>query len=197
MKCVIIVLIKNILTKMNKKIILPLFLASIMILSIIGFSLNSTQSDTSSIKYNGYSFKQTEQGWITFIGNNPILISQNPNNLNEILLPDITLQEINSANKIYFTFNPEDNIQSNLYYFDANIRTRLKNFILSCTVDIGSCSNLPLKTCKDADSSSRIIQVSLANQSSITYENNCLLIQGQKQELPSLIDAVILKLLLQ
>ncbi|MBU2639693.1 MAG: hypothetical protein KKG75_03225 [Nanoarchaeota archaeon] len=181
---------------MNTKIILPLFLASLMILSIIGFSLNSTQTENiSKVKFNGYNFQQTDQGWTAYKDNQPILISQNPESLNLIIQP-ISLQEINSASKIYFTFNPEENLQA-LYYFDINIRPKLKSFIISCIKDSEQCSQLPLKTCKDASATDKIIQINLAEKSSLTYENNCLHIQGNDLEIQNLVDSLILKFLLQ
>ena len=167
-----------------------------MILSTIGFSLNSMQTEnTSKVKFNGYNFQQTDQGWITYKDNQQVMISQNPENLDFIASP-ISLQELNSADKVYFTFNPEEEIQSPLAYFEFNLRPKLKSFIISCIKDSEQCSQLPLKTCKDASATDKVIQINLAETPSLTYEDNCLHIQGSDLEIQNLVDALILKLLL-
>ena len=179
-----------------KKLILPLFLAGIMIFSVIGFALTYSQDDSSKVEYNGHKFQQIDQGWVTYVEDQPILISQNPQYLSSVDLPEVSLALLNSANKIYFTFNPTENLQNSLAYFDINVRPRIKSFVISCIEDSEPCANLPLKTCEDAELYEKIIQVNLANESSIAYKNNCLHIQGSKEEMPTIMDALILKLLL-
>jgi len=176
---------------------MPLFLAGIMIFSVIGFSLGSSQSDTTKEKYNGHMFRQSNQGWITYINDQPIIISQNPNLLNPISLPGLSLDQLNSANKRYFTINPADNLQLSLAYFNQNFGPRLKSTVIACIEDSEPCKDLPLKTCEDATLTEKVIQINLANESSMTYQNNCLHIQGQKQEIINFVDSLILQLLLQ
>ena len=69
--------------------------------------------------------------------------------------------------------------------------------ILACTKDTPECSQLPLKSCEDASQSEIVIQIQEAVIPSISYQDNCLLVQGPKEELPKLIDSLILGLLLE
>jgi hypothetical protein len=184
---------------MNSKALMAIFIAGIMISSTLGFILTSssqTGGNSERTEFNGLSFVQTNQGWLTYLTEeDQVLISSDPRLLNNIQTPKVSINEINSGNRIYFTFNPEENIQHTFGYFDANIRPRLKTLTIGCTEDVPSCANSPLITCENALPQTKVIQVSLANQSSITYENDCLLIQGNSLQLQTFLDAIILELL--
>ena len=166
-----------------------------MIFSILGIAF--TYSDNSErIKVGDYSFAETNKGWLTHIGDQQLIISSDPRTLDLSTIPEISLEALNSANKIYFTFNPQESIQYPLAYFDAYLRPRLKNFIIACTTDITECTDLPLITCSNALPTTRVIQIQESNSSSITYNNNCLLIQGSEAEIQENVEKLTLKLLL-
>lgn len=178
---------------MEKKVIMPIFLASIMILSVLGFAFTSGDGQ-GSVKFNGYKFSKTNQGWLTYRDNQQILIASDPRTLDLSNTPKITLNDLNSANKIYLTTNPEENLQQYLAYFSFNILPKLKNKIPACIKDVEGCEELPLKTCEDATISNKIIQIEFSETQETTYQNNCLLIKGNADSLYEQIDAVILQL---
>lgn len=170
-----------------------------MVSSIAGFIIDQASfTNQGKIKYLGRSFAQTNQGYLTYLGNDPILISSDPRNVQLYQgLESLSLDELNSASKIYFTFNPSDNLQNTLSYFNTAVVPRLnKNLIASCKTDSPECVDLPIITCADATNSVKVIQLDLANSTSLTYNNNCLLIQGNQFTLPNLFDSLILDLLL-
>ncbi len=175
---------------MKKNLILPIFIASIMILSILGYSLGSSTS-SNKIKYKNNVFIQTEQGWVTYINNQKLLFLNNPNELSNISIP-VKLSELNSANKIYLALDTENNIES-VYSLLQNILPVLTpRVVTACIKDTEKCSDLPLKTCSDATSSDKIIQIQYSEIPSITYKNNCLLIQGTIKDLMQQIEALTL-----
>ena len=184
---------------MNSKVLVGLFLAFLMVSSIAGFVIDQASfTNQGKVKYLGRSFAQTDQGYLTYLGNDQILISSDPRNVQLYQgLESLSLEELNSAGKIYFTFNPSDNLQNTLSYFNAAIVPRFnKNMIISCKADSPECADLPIITCADATESIKIIQLDLADSPSLTYNNNCLLIQGNQATLPNLFDSLILDLLL-
>ena len=184
---------------MNKKVVISLFLAFLMISSIAGFIIGFPLSnqDDSRIKYLGYTFVQTPNGYLTYIGDSQLIISTDPRQVKLYQnMESLTLQELNAGSKIYFTFNPSENIQNTFSYFNANIRPRLNSFIPACTKDAPECADLPLITCDNASPSAKVIQVQLANPPSISYENNCLLIEGSQYTIEPLFDSLIIDLLL-
>ncbi|MAG52865.1 MAG: hypothetical protein CMH62_02785 [Nanoarchaeota archaeon] len=185
--------------KVNSKVLVALFLAAIMISSVLGFILSSSHTggpQPSRVKFGDFFFVETSQGWVTHInGDQQVIISSDPRNLNLAAIPDISLNELNSAGRVYFTLNPNDNIQNSFAYFNANIIPRLRTVTSACSEDVHQCENLPLITCDNALPSVKVIQTQISNSSSVTYNNDCLLIQGNSFQIRTLYDAVILKLL--
>ena len=169
-----------------------------MISSIAGFIVGSPLDNGEKIEHNGYTFILTDRGYLTYLGDNQVLISSDPRNVQLYKgLEDFTLEKLNSANRIYLTFNPSDNLQSSFAYFDANIRPRLiKSITAACTTDSPGCEDLPIITCEDATANNIVIQIESSEFSSITFNNNCLLLQGNQFSLPILFDSIILDLLL-
>jgi hypothetical protein len=180
---------------MNSKIIMPLFLASIMIFSILGFAFSS--NDTSGrIDFNGYKFAQTNSGFLTYKDNQQIVISSDPRSLDLTTLPEISINDLNTATKIYLSFNPEENLPQYLSYFNFNVKTKLKNLIPACSEDVEGCGDIPIKSCEDASLLDRVIQLKYSEIPTITYNSGCLLIQGNPATLQQQLDALTLKLLL-
>jgi len=51
---------------------------------------------------------------------------------------------------------------------------------------------MPLKTCQNATLSNKIIQIQYSQQPSLSYKNNCLLMQGTQDNLIKQIEALTL-----
>ena len=175
---------------MKKRLLLPLFICFIMITSILGYM---SSSDLEKIKYKGYKFNKVDNGWLTYIDNKKIILSSKPsgeisNNLK------ISLNELNSAQKIYLSINPKDNLF--LGYLQNNILPFLVPIIVvSCYEDNEDCVNLPLKDCKDANKDIKIILIKKDKNSKFYYKDNCLVIQGNQEEINKFIDKLTLELL--
>lgn len=165
-----------------KKIILPIFIASIMVFSIFGYMANR-ENNPEEATYNTLKFVKSDAGWLAYKDNKKIIIQTNPKDLKDIQEPKITIQELNSAQKIYLTFNPEDNVYQALNSFVQQIKPLLNTFTQACTKDVPKCFNLPLKTCPDATEFIRVIQIQENNQTKLEYNNNCLIIQGSSEDL--------------
>ncbi len=175
---------------MKKRLLLPLFICFIMVTSILGYM---SSSDLEKIKYKGYKFNKVDNGWLTYIDNKKIILSSKPsgeisNNLR------ISLNELNSAQKIYLSINPKDNLF--LGYLQNNIFPFLvSRIVVSCYEDNEDCVNLPLKDCKDANKDIKIILIKKDKNSKFYYKDNCLVIQGNQEEINKFIDKLTLELL--
>ena len=174
-----------------KKIILPIFIASIMVFSIFGYMANRSDNPEEAA-YNFLKFVKSDNGWLAYKDNKKIIIQTNPKDLKDIQEPKLTLQELNSAQKIYLSFNPEDNIYQALNSFVQQIKPLLNTFTQACTKDVSKCSNLPLKTCSDATDIIKVIQIQENNQTRLEYTNNCLIIQGKSEDLIKEMDKLTL-----
>ena len=175
---------------MKKNLILPLFIITIMVLSVLGYSIGSS-TKSNKIKYKDYTFIQTDQGWVTYINNQQLFLFNNPNEISNISVP-VKLSELNSASKIYLTLDMENNIDSVFPLFQNIFPILTPRIVTACIKDSEKCSDLPLKNCTDATFSNKIIQIQYSENSSMNYKNNCFLIQGATKDLIKQIEALTL-----
>ncbi len=165
-----------------------------MILSVLGIAIQFT-TDSQDIKFRGQKFTQYQGGWITYKDNKQIIIPTQPDLLQYQQVPDVTFADLNKVSKIYFTSNPNNQLpQQALFSIQNNVFPYLNNVIVACIEDSQACANLPLKTCNDAEQGTFVIQVQIAEASSTSFNNNCLLIQGPIQLITQQVDALVLSL---
>jgi hypothetical protein len=151
----------------NKQLILAGFIVFIMVMSTLGF----IYGENNSRKYNGYSFRQTDQGWIVYI-------DKIGNYQSFIYLPseveDLGYLELNSD----FAYIVDN---GNLYYAD-----RLKNFLISAGVLV---RNAKLNDQRNETEGNETVAdcfgqypVFILNQeegeTSVYRENNCIYLNG-------------------
>ena len=165
---------------MKKNLILPLFIITIMVLSVLGYSIGSS-TETNKIKYKDYTFIQVDQGWVTYINNQQLFLFNNPNEISNITIP-VKLSELNSASKIYLTLDMDNNIDSTFSLFQNIFPVLTPKVVTACIKDSEKCSELPLKNCFNATFSNKIIQIQYSENYSMNYKNNCLLIQGTTKD---------------
>jgi hypothetical protein len=178
----------------TKKLILPLILVFLMIGSVFTVFLSDNNNEN-EIKYNNLKFTKTNEGWLSYINDRKIVLINNPKDLENIQI-NINLQDLNSAQKIYLSINPNENIQQAYIHFNANIKPLLKSILInSCTLDIEKCANLPLKTCADTSEIQKVIILKESNESKFEYKNNCLYLAGTQEDLSKSIDKLTLNLL--
>lgn len=168
--------------KEKRRIAMTLFIVLIMIGSVAGFVVNygSPDQDLDTFEYNGHTFTRTNQGFVTTVNNRQVQLVLDPQIVESIPSDSVSISEFNSASKIYLTFNPDDNFNTAASYFHSSIGPHLHLPIFqACTEDIGGiCEDLPIKTCEDATNEEKIIVFQKNDDNSVTYENNCLIIQG-------------------
>lgn len=170
--------------------VLVLFIAFIMVSSIIGFIQTGTGDNANFYEYKGNRYIAQGNGWLTYIENKPIVLSYGPVDLEQIN-PGFDLNQIVFADKVYLSFNPAENIQRAIIDLTKNINFN-KPLINSCFSDSELCANLPLKTCEDASIDTVVILLKESNKTEISFENNCLAIEGESDFIIRVIDKLVL-----
>lgn len=174
---------------------MSIFILGILALSVFGIALQYNLSDNTSVKLRGTTFRQFNGGWIAYKDNHKIFITTQPDLLKDIQLPELSLSQLNSAEKIYFSTNPNNQIPNNaIFSIQESLFPYLNPVTISCTEDSTACAALPIKTCQDASESTAIIQAQISDTEKLTFENNCLLIQGKRERITYLVEAAVLKL---
>lgn len=185
--------------KEKKRLFVPIFIIAILVFSTIGFIFGYSTSDNSqqqTLRYNGFDFIQHDTGrWLTSAGNKQVALINHPQDLEYISFPTfLSLNDLNSANKVYLTYDHNKDIALVLSEFQFLKSYLNKPIIEACTIDIEQCNNKPLKTCDDATQQEKIIHLSLSNKTeTITYYDNCIFIEGENILKP--VDRFIWKLI--
>ena len=181
--------------KKSRKLFLPIFIALIMILSALGFMWKGPSKD--QYKYNNLLFTKTKNGWLTYVDNKAFLLTYSPRELENITAA-ISLNNLNYAQIIFFSLNPEEDVYQAVYDFQTNMNNLFVPLLIpACTANVSKCINITLKNCQDATENAKVIIFKEENQTKITYKNNCLTIQGKGGNLTKATDKLILTLIEQ
>lgn len=171
--------------KDKKKIFVSIFIIFIMVSSTLGFILGFSSNDSinqQAEEYNGFEFTQHDSGrWLTNIGNNPVALINYPGEIENIPFPAfLSLNELNSANKVYISYDHNKSIDQVLTEFQFLSPYVNKPLIDACTTEIEGCSNKPIKTCDDASQTEKVIQLNIeSKEDKIIYNNNCIYLEGE------------------
>ncbi|HLD12793.1 MAG TPA: hypothetical protein VJB87_04325 [Candidatus Nanoarchaeia archaeon] len=180
----------------KKKLILPIILGLIMVLSIFGIVIDNTtnQPEITKTTYHETEYTLTNNIWVTTKNGIQIYFYYPPEELDNTT---ITTQLTDlQALKIYISLDTTKNIQLLTQAVQQKIIPLLQNsqIVTACTQDDEPCKDLPLKTCQDATPEQKVIILTEGN-SSITYDNNCLTLQTTPEQATKDIDSLLFRLL--
>ncbi len=184
--------------KEKKNLALPLFIIFIMVLSGAGyfFGGDNEESNLPTITYKDLEFSKTMYGYRTEINNQEVIIVSNPLNLsNYPSLPgNIYLTTLNSADKIYLSIDPSEDLAPSLRSL-SNLPLTPRVFTATYDENLSIEKDLPFKTCEDATPENKVIIIKNQEPTLITYKFNCLTLQGKDLNLTKLTDKFVIDLL--
>lgn len=174
-------ILKKTLRKIKEpKVLVSLFIASIMVFSIMGFMMSYQMEDRAiELEYNGYEFEQLYDGIRTEINGETVTLNYFPEQLERFNLSEaikITLQnmpvfsvtyEADSEYKEYFAAQ-QYNLNENL--------PKLDRYIIPGITNNTDVEHIPVITCLNATPSIPVIFFREANSTSIKFNNNCIII---------------------
>lgn len=174
---------------------IPIFITVTLIFSGFGIILfRAPESET--FEYKDHLFIQESSGFSTRINNQKIIFLYDPRTLENLSVAPLTLTQLVYTNKFYISANPNEDVGLPLYEFNRVIKPLIdKRFVQACSEDVKGCENLILKTCADATPEEKVVLYKESNYSSLTYNLNCLLIQGSGEEMSKLTNKLALNLL--
>tara|TARA_Y100000310_G_scaffold201978_1_gene202050 strand:- start:2507 stop:3103 length:597 start_codon:yes stop_codon:yes gene_type:complete len=183
--------------KQKAKLILPIFIAFILIASIFGVMIGGLYGgDKDYEKYNGIFFKKTTDGRQTFSvdgANYNILYGPNEVKGFGSDVPEDFLSDIVSVGKMYLDISDEKAAQG-IFEIYSNFNGKL-NIVLSCppeNKDAEQCKNLPLRSCEDVDGNTLIMLLSFSEKKNIDYTNGCFEMSGSEGYLAGVSDYIVM-----
>ncbi|GEM_PF-3406269 len=164
----------------KKKLLLPLFLGGIMILSTFAI-IFSGPSETAqpSYTYNDISFRLTSKGWESTLQGQQVTLRYGPQELEPLSsqFPFSSATSLLSLEKMYISTLPNEPFQeaARELYSQA---TLLPLMSLACLEDVSGCESLPIKTCSDATSSLGVVVFRLKEPELVTVEGTCVTLEA-------------------
>src|SRR3989344_4698732 len=177
---------------MNGKIIITLFIAFIMITSVIGFIWSSDSSSTDNfevLEYNNHQFKSVNGKYLLEINNNEYVFDNSPYDLNNFDFEQFNLE----SDKYYISFNPEEkdlNMEYSIQKLYLVLRSLNVNVQLACFKEEGCDNNLPVKNCEDYS-----FYLNDGDSTKVYKDNKCVVVQGNNQGISKAVDKINLMLL--
>jgi hypothetical protein len=167
----------------------------VMFGSVFGIIANSfgESEEIKKINYNGFEFVNQNGFWILELENFLFVFENNPKQIefNESvnISPEINLANSYSGMPLY-VFSENNNAKMEIY---RNLDPRANNIVQrmqdACFEE--ECGeDLPIKTCED-----NFIIIRENNNSRIIQEDNCVFIEGKKEDLVKLTDKYLFKML--
>lgn len=181
--------------KKRNQVILGVFLAFIMVASTIGFALQfhsgfgSTDSGLNpgsgnEIEYNGFRFVNQNGLWV--LGN--FVFKYTPQQVPDIGLDSGIKSFSNYQGKPAYVYSEDEEAEIEIAVNLGQIAQRVQK---ACPEGIVCNEDLPVKTCSD-----NFIIIRENNKSnSITQKENCVFIEGGKEQLTALADQFLFKTL--
>jgi hypothetical protein len=176
---------------MNSKIILTLFIAFIMITSVIGFIWSSSPSEDSSnvLDYNNYEFRNVNGRYLLELNNHEYVFDNSPYEVSSVDFEDFNLE----SDKYYILFNPDEkdlNMEYSIQKLYLVLNSLGINVQLACSIEEGCDESLPIKNCDDHS-----FYFKKMSGAKVYKNNNCIVIEGDNDGISKAVDKIDMDLL--
>ena len=174
----------------KNQLLIGIVLIVVMVFSVLGYSLSSfgNTSSSSTINYNGFKFTQTSNVWTLNTGGYAFSFNYNPYQTEKINSALNLLSSYQGKPLYIFSENNDAEIEiyKNLFY-QNQIGQRMQD---ACIEGEKCNGDYPIKTCQD-----NFIIIKESNSSSIKQQDNCVFIEGNKENLTKLSDSFLFKII--
>ena len=184
-------------------ILIPIIIIALLIGAVFAIKyIYKPKPKIQTLEFHGFIFKNESDIWTTQMQIKDqlynLMFKYSPYDVENIkinYLPNNFSKLTSMHNYIYITFDPEDDNLAYIALGAADLGRALTRVygikpIAACTKNITeACSNVPIHTC---DTTARpVIYLDDDPVQNITYEGNCLTIQGKKDDLLKAVQRVL------
>jgi hypothetical protein len=177
----------------RNKLIIGIFLCAVMVLSTLGFAFMTNERTSSNNQYlkteqyNGQEFSYDGSYWHATIQGQQFRFQYFPNETDTPKLPPVSTVTFSGQPLYFISENPDatSEISSALTRYLPRLPQE------ACLVGEPCEGNLPEKSC----STDNIIIIKEANESSVSMQENCIMINGAYADLVKMTDGFLYKVL--
>jgi hypothetical protein len=174
-------IIKRILKKAKEpKVLVSLFLASIMVFSILGFMMSyQTEDNTTEREYNGYKFIQLYNNIQTEINDQKISLNYFPDQLESINISSAVKVVLDNSEVIAITYDGDSDYKELFaeQQFELNNKLeKIDKYVIPGIIDNTDLEQITQMDCNNATPSIPVILFQEGISTNITVNNNCITI---------------------
>ena len=160
--------------KSKRNTFLVIFIAFIMVSSVIGFLYSG---ETNKFKYKKMKFTRTENGWSTLINNQRLSFTYFPTEVEQIELNPEILTAISNKPEVDTTSELNDTFSEEiaLAQYDMALALNKMNIYLRQGFTTNNSFNTPIITCEGSTQAVPVIYFKQSNQTKISLENDCII----------------------
>ena len=175
-----------------KQLVVGGILILIMFASVIGYAFQGGgESESSKIKYNGFEFVRKDNFWVVEGTFENFIFRYNPKETEEFETDDFVNFLVDYEGRPLYFYSEDKQAEREFY---NNLYNSVQRIQYACpggndSVDLECGADLPIKTCED-----NFILIK-EGEFRIEQRDNCLFIQGEKENLTRISDEVLFKIL--
>lgn len=165
----------------NKKTIVSLFIAMLMILSVAGFLLSETDSGQTLFYKEKHKFIKLQQGYRTKIDGKDFIFNYYPSQLEDINAPQFLPVAFNGVKVVSITYEPRSQIKeimAELQYFDEGFFNQFDIFVQRGVTEKTE-ESLDVLDCTNATQEVPLIRFTEGNETKIEQKERCIILQAQ------------------
>lgn len=173
----------------RNKIIMGVFISVIMVGSILGIFMSDNSNNQAELEYTNllgetYNFAIGQNFYVLKKGEQEIKFYYHPYDLQNLINDTGKIDQFIQRNQLILLFDPED---KNIVYIDL-ARYELSNELLknnkmiigAKTENTTSYSAIPILSCENATQEMPFMYFKTSNESKISFDNNCLIMEGNE-----------------
>lgn len=179
----------------SKKNMVSLFIIIIMVSSVMGFIWGRDSTDTQ--RYNGYKFLLKNNRWILNVDKNKELsFNYLPQEVENINLSQDIVNSLSDKIEIDLTYDIDDDFAQTIAIAQQEMANNLNNIYIRNGLTNETSYNIPIITCTNATEQIPVIYIQKSNQTSLSFDNNCIIIEAQNEfDISRIIDRIIYTIL--
>ena len=162
--------------KENKtpQVILVAFIAFIMVTSVIGF----IWSGSPKVRYNGFSFEQTPEGYYTEVGGKRVDFYYLPSDVESISVPDGALAKLENTAQIDMTSSYNDTNNEAIALVMYEISRALDGLYVRQGFTEENPYEKPVITCNETGPVP-VVHLMTSSENDISVKDNCITIEAR------------------
>lgn len=159
------------------------FIVILMVGSAFGVMLGSFSSNR-KLEYNGYKFAESDNFWILKLDGKKYEFNYYPAEVEDINVSEKAIATLKGKPYFYISINPYDEDYAEyMDFFRLELNQKLNDhsgtYISSGVLRETEKYNLPEITCENATSSVPVVVLMKSSETSIVYEDNCVLVNAK------------------